>query len=84
VALDKAAKAAKVQVFVIEGSRAWLAWLDHRRRSGRMAAFPTCTGTGEFANRRGWYFPSLFPPPASTGPPSLMTADDEAEAAKGF
>lgn len=57
----KAAQAAEDQrrssqrIFVIEGSRAWKAWL-----TTRLQGFPTTVVNGQ----RGWYFPALFPPPA--------------------
>lgn len=57
----QAAQAAEVErrssqrVFVIEGSRAWKAWLATRPQG-----FPTTVVNGQ----RGWHFPQCFPPPA--------------------
>lgn len=50
------------RVFVIEGTKAWNAWLDHRKRLGLPRSLPTCQGMDDHANRRGWWMPSLFPP----------------------
>lgn len=63
VAIRKKATAENARQFVIYGTRAWDAWIDHRRRNRVIPAMPpTCNGTGEFSGKRGWYFPSLFPP----------------------
>lgn len=48
---------------VIEGTRAWAAWLQHGHKPGLVS---TIIVNGQ--PKRGWYFPSLFPPNA-TGPP---------------
>jgi hypothetical protein len=64
---------------VIEGTRAWAAWLRDGHRPGLVA---TVIVNGE--RKRGWYFPSLFPP-NSTGPPIEELAvelDDETIAAE--
>lgn len=68
LALEAAAQAAKARFFVLEGSRAWNAWIEHRRKAGQIASLPKCKGSGDYANRMGWYLPSLFPP-GSTEPP---------------
>lgn len=68
------------RVFVIEGTPAWKAWDRHLRRSrGRGLSF-SYKGSGEYVNKSGRHFPSLFPPhDPPTGPPeTLMTADDMA------
>lgn len=66
------------KVFVIEGSRAWQAWVGHRKRSGQVGSLPTTRGQGENAGKSGWYLPSLFPPAAqSTGPPSTLMTDED-------
>lgn len=68
--IRKRAEATGARYFVILGSRAWNDWLAWRKRHGLPASLPTCTGTGEYANKRGWYLPSLFPPSEQqTGPP---------------
>lgn len=63
-------------VFVIEGTRAWQAWLDHRVCTGQIKSMPTTMAQVDGAHRRGWYLPTLFPP-STAGPPSesLTTAD---------
>ena len=61
------------KVFVIEGTRAWDEWCRHQRARGKPGTLPTCTGQGKHAGRRGWYMPSLFPPPV--GPPQLSNQD---------
>ena len=56
-------------LFVFEGSDAWNAWCEHRRRTeGRTTGYPVTTHEG----RRGWWFPSLWPPKA--GPADGRTA----------
>lgn len=56
----KAAEAHPVKVFVEEGTPAWKAWKEHRRRQGlgvqSAIAFPSKRG------RRGWLFESEWPP----------------------
>jgi hypothetical protein len=78
------------QFFVFEGTRAWDAWVAHKRRERGAPWSLTTTAVIEGKLRRGWYFPSLFPPSQAKpqqptekarGSPS-MTPDDEIEAAK--
>jgi|SRR5882672_241563 len=67
------------RVPVIEGCEAWKAHV----RNGHP---PTLTTNIEFNGKRyrGWYFPSYFPLPKSTGPPDsdLMSPEDREELAK--
>lgn len=71
------AEAQGAPVFVIEGTRAWQAHCDDRRRRGLPGTLPTCTGTGKFAGKRGWYMPTLFPKiDETTGPPKGLSAQD--------
>ena len=74
VIADKQAK----QIFVFEGTRAWDAWLPvMRRKTGVSCWNLTTTAIIDGKQRRGWYFPSLFPPP--NGPPQrtgLATEQD--------
>lgn len=71
---DRAAR----QIFVYEGSRAWIAWCDFKKRT---------TGADWTLSRStvidgkvctGWWFPSLFPPSDSraetTDPPETSSA----------
>lgn len=58
------------RVFVIEATRAWLAWNTKQR-------YPVTTTIIEGKSRRGWWFPSLFPPSA-TGPPETLMTDEDA------
>lgn len=64
-------------VFVFKGTRAWDAWMQHRRRTRGIASAPTTLRTIDGRRREGWFFPTLFPPDA-TGPPkeSDLTDDD--------
>jgi len=56
--IDQKAK----QIFVIEGTRAWKAWLVFKKREkGRSWNLVTSAKIGK-VYKRGWYFPSLFPP----------------------
>ena len=76
------------QIFVFEGSRAYAEWAEEKRKSTGVAAWHlVTTKVVDGKARRGWYFPSLFPPkPTTTGPPtqpstdttSLMTREDDA------
>lgn len=80
VAIRKSATTQNASVFVIYGTRAWDAWISHRRANGQIPSMPTCNGTGENAGKRGWYLPSLFPPSASgTDPPNGLTEEDARE-----
>ncbi len=72
------------QVFVFEGSDAWNAWQRHlQAKRGR--GTPTTTASIDGKTRRGWWFWTLYPPKesaVSTGPPTLMSPDDEKEMAR--
>lgn len=48
-------------VFVIEGTRAWKAWVEYRRSIGRPVN-GSYGGEGEFKGKSGRHFASLFPP----------------------
>jgi len=66
-------------VFVIEGTRAWDAWLAYRRSISRPVN-NSYRGEGEHRGKTGKHFPTLFPPKSeATGPPvsALMNAEDE-------
>jgi len=47
------------QVFVEEGSDAWRAWVAHRRHEGKTVP---ATAFSSKQGRRGWLFPSEYPP----------------------
>ena len=71
------------RVFVIEGTRAWQPWVNHKRRtSGNADWYLTTTHVVDGKKRTGWWFPSLFPPndAPATGPPTspTMTREDDA------
>jgi hypothetical protein len=72
-AAEEARKPKRVPVVV--GTLPWVAWCNYGHS-------PTLIGNVLFDGkpRRGWYFPTLFPP-KSTGPPTLglMSPEDEAE-----
>lgn len=73
-------------VFVREGTRAWAAWLAHKRRTNPVW-YLTKESTIDGKRFTGWWFPTLFPPgtdTAATGPPEGLSADDEAIVANGF
>ena len=76
------ARSKNQRIPVVEGTDAWNAWVRHGHA-------PTLTTWVIFdgKQRRGWYFPSLFPP-RSTGPPSdeferIPISAFEAEYARG-
>lgn len=78
------------QVFVFVGTRAWDAWCDHKQRERGVRWTLTRTIVESGKAKTGWWFPSLFPPKAtSTGPPrariegTLATDDDLKEFARG-
>lgn len=88
LAISKAASTQGARVFVIDGTRAWDAWVAHRRKSGQIPSMPTCLGSGEYANRRGWWLPSLFPPPIESGqsnkdPPEPNLSENDIRALTG-
>lgn len=73
ISIQAAAKKENARYFVIEHTQAWRDWTAYRGRS-----MPTCAGVGEHAGKRGWYMPSLFPPPkASTDPPKPQSIEDD-------
>jgi hypothetical protein len=56
------------RLFVIKGSRAWDAWMDHRLRVEAKRSCPTYRKFIEgLGMRDGWDFPTLFPPGGETG-----------------
>lgn len=66
------------QYFVIEGSDPWKYWLaEMRRRKGNNWNL-TCDRVMDGRVRRGWYFPSLYPPPKPKAPPgeANLSAED--------
>lgn len=65
----------KPKVFVIRGTRAWDAWMDHRKRTAGKTSCPMTTHVVDGTRRDGWWFETLFPP----GPEPLpaATPDDE-------
>lgn len=73
-------QAKPARYFVIEGTRAWDAWVAEMRRRTRLSSWHlTAWGTHEGKQRRGWYFPSLFPPAHKpTAPPGELSDDDVA------
>jgi hypothetical protein len=68
--IDQKAK----QIFVIEGTRAWKAWVAFKTREcgRRWNLVTSATVNGRI--KRGWYFPSLFPP-GHVEPVGLSDAD---------
>lgn len=52
----------KPQVFVIEGTRAWDAWLAHELRTNGRKWTLTVRREVDGRTRSGWHFPTLFPP----------------------
>jgi hypothetical protein len=69
---------ARPTVFVYEGTPAWDAWVAQKKRERRAPWNLTTTATIDGKTRRGWYFPSLFPPAAPQPP-----ADEKPEGATG-
>ena len=63
------------QIFVYEGSRAFVAWSAHMARKNNLREWNlTCWKTVDGKRRSGWYFPSLFPP--ATAPPGELSDED--------
>ncbi len=77
------------QYFVLEGTRAWDAWVHEMvRRTGLKSWHLTTVRTlNDGKKQRGWYFPSLFPPPNKpAAPPGLAPgelSDEDAQALMG-
>lgn len=82
VALQRFAEKAAARYFVIEGSRAWEAWCRYRKAKIGIGSMPSTAGTGEHVGKRGWFLPSLFPPPEQDSRP--RTPDEEFIAQKGL
>ncbi len=58
------------QIFVYEGSRAYEAWARVKQRERGISNWHlTTTKVIDGQVRRGWYFPSLFPPSENRSPP---------------
>lgn len=84
-AVTEREKAKPAQYFVIEGSDPWKYWIaEMRRRTGR-AWHLTTDRVMDGRSRRGWYFPSLYPPSSvqkpkgangGTGPPGELSDED--------
>jgi hypothetical protein len=75
VVADRQAK----QIFVFVGTRAWDAWCAHKFRATGVRWTLSRWTNVDGKPREGWWFPSLFPPAAATGPPDLMTEQDHAD-----
>lgn len=65
-------------VFVIEGTRAYEAWAKHKSHERGVSWHLVTTTIIEGRARRGWWFPSLFPP-SGHDPPQTLTEDDARE-----
>lgn len=73
------ARSKNQRIPVIEGSGPWKSWIK-QGHSPTLSTWIIFDGK----QRRGWYFPTLYPP-KSTGPPSdFMTQADHAEFTKGI
>lgn len=71
------AAAAHQSVFVREGTKAWTAWLAHKRAE-RPGWSLTTTHTIDGRRLTGWWFPSLFPP-RGADPPAADARDDNGD-----
>ncbi len=88
-AIHEREQAKPAQYFVIEYSRAWDAWAaEMQRRTGLQSWHLTTVRTlSDGKKQRGWYFPSLFPPPKPAAPPGLAEgelSDEDAQALMGM
>jgi hypothetical protein len=71
---DKEAK----MIFVFEGSRAYDAWLPVMRKQTGVSCWKLTTTTIiDGKSKRGWWFPSLFPPESKTDPPAVRSQQDD-------
>lgn len=65
--------------FVYEGSKAWIAWIEYRKRRGiRPHTLPTRTQFIDGQTKHGWDLPSLFPPADSEASESSEKAKERA------
>lgn len=73
----RVAEGRQESVFVVQGTPAWEAWNAYLKRTrGRGASFAYRKN-----GKTGREFPSLYPPKATVPPSSLMTEQDESDAA---
>lgn len=56
--------AAVQQVFVIEGTKAWDEWCANYASRGK--GYPPCKESRDHGFKRGWWFPTEYPPPINT------------------
>lgn len=70
------------QIFVILGTRAWDAWCKRKKAERGSEWNLTTTATVNGKVRRGWYFPSLFPP--GHDPPQGELSPEDSEAICNF
>lgn len=82
--MERAAKQAGAQIFVIRNSRAWKAWEFYRRDVLKMQSFrmPVTSTTVRDRQQWGWWCPSLFPP--KVAPPSDLAKEISDEDAAEF
>jgi hypothetical protein len=74
IVADKEAK----MIFVFEGSRAYEAWLPVMRKQTGVSCWKLTTSTIiDGKSKRGWWFPSLFPPDSKTDPPRAGSQQDD-------
>ncbi len=67
----------KQQIFVYQGTRAWDAWVDYKKRTTGHSWSLTRTSFIDGKHRTGWWFPSLFPP--SDAAPKSGLSEEEAQ-----
>ena len=85
-ASEEARKKSQPPVFVWEGTDHWMAWKAHKEKLlKRPFDLITTFKCPDGKMRRGWWFPTLRPPPSNPDPTAgtLMNATDFEELAKG-
>lgn len=71
------------RVFVIKDSKAWQAWIAHRRANGLPGTMMVTTTHRDGRTLEGWWLPTLFPPRAEGLEQTISNKDADVLAGAG-